>query len=127
MLRDAELIAFVAVADLDRARTFYTGVLGLTVVDANPVTLVLDANGTMLRLTAVPDLKPRPFTVAGWRVTDIDAAVDDLAAAGVTTLRFDAMDQDERGIWTTPGGDRVAWFHDPDRNTLSVTSFAADA
>ncbi len=35
--------------------------------------------------------------------------------------RFDAMDQDEQGIWTSPGGDLVAWFKDPDGNTLSIT------
>jgi hypothetical protein len=33
------------------------------------------------------------------------------------------MDQDENVIWTTPGGDKVAWFADPDDNTLSLTQF----
>jgi hypothetical protein len=38
--------------------------------------------------------------------------------------RYDSMEQDDVGIWTTPGGDRVAWFKDPDGNTLSLTTFA---
>jgi len=59
--------------------------------------------------------------VLGWRVGDIAASVQDLAARGVTFLRYDGMNQDEDGIWTTPTGARVAWFADPDGNTLSLT------
>ena len=118
-------MAFVPVRDLAAARAFYNGTLGLAVTDENPFAVVLDAGGTMLRLTEVPDLQPQRFTVAGWVVPDIDAAVDALAGRGVAFTRYDGMDhQDEKGIWTTPGGDRVAWFTDPDGNTLSLTSFA---
>jgi predicted enzyme related to lactoylglutathione lyase len=34
------------------------------------------------------------------------------------------MDQDDRGVWLAPGGARVAWFSDPDGNTLSLTQFS---
>jgi predicted enzyme related to lactoylglutathione lyase len=34
------------------------------------------------------------------------------------------LPQDELGIWTTPDGTKVAWFKDPDGNTLSLTEFA---
>ena len=34
------------------------------------------------------------------------------------------FDQDDDGVWTTPGGDKVAWFADPDGNVLSLTQFA---
>jgi predicted enzyme related to lactoylglutathione lyase len=37
------------------------------------------------------------------------------------------MEQDDLGIWTTPGGDRIAWFTDPDGNVLSLTQFTARA
>ena len=56
---------------------------------------------------------------------DITATVRELAERGVRFSRYDSMDQDELGIWLTPGGDRVAWFTDPDGNTLSLTTFAA--
>ena len=56
-------------------------------------------------------------------VTDISATIRDLIAKGVVFLRYDGMDQDEDGIWTTPGGDKVAWFADPDENILSLTQF----
>jgi catechol 2,3-dioxygenase-like lactoylglutathione lyase family enzyme len=125
MLGSCDLIAFVATTDLDRARAFYDGVLGLAVTERTDFACVFDSGGTMLRVTAVPAVAQPGYTVLGWRVTGITAVVRELVAKGVVFSRFDAMDQDEDGIWTTPGGDRVAWFGDPDGNTLSLTEFAA--
>lgn len=87
------------------------------------IVMVVDGGVTTLRRTPVPDLQPQPFTVAGWAVADIDAEVDALVSTGVRLNSYDGMEQDERGIWTTPGGDRVAWFCDPFSNTLSLTQF----
>jgi catechol 2,3-dioxygenase-like lactoylglutathione lyase family enzyme len=125
MLAEAPFIGFVPVRDLAAARTFYTETLGLRVADENPFALVLDAGGTMLRVTPVGEFTPQPFTIAGWTVPDITAAVRALAERGVAFTRYDGMTQDDLGIWTTPGGDQVAWFTDPDGNTLSLTAFAA--
>jgi catechol 2,3-dioxygenase-like lactoylglutathione lyase family enzyme len=124
MLADAAFIGFVPVRDTTTARAFYEGTLGLRVVDDTPFALVLDAGGTMLRVTPVAEPAARPFTIAGWQVPDIDAAVRALSDRGVRFTRYDGMAQDDLGIWTTPGGDRVAWFTDPDGNTLSLTAFA---
>jgi catechol 2,3-dioxygenase-like lactoylglutathione lyase family enzyme len=118
-------MAFVPVRDLAAARTFYGSTLGLAVVEESPYAVVLDAMGTMLRLTPVDDLRVQPFTIAGWQVAEVGTVIDALSARGVTFARYAGMDQDERGIWTTPGGDQVAWFADPDGNTLSLTTFAA--
>jgi catechol 2,3-dioxygenase-like lactoylglutathione lyase family enzyme len=125
MLSDAAFIGFIPARDLAIARAFYAEKLGLRVVEETPFALVLDAGGTMLRVTQAPEAAVRPFTIAGWRVLDIDAAVRALAGRGVEFTRYDGMDQDDLGIWTTPGGDRVAWFTDPEGNTLSLTAFAA--
>ncbi|HEY6493228.1 MAG TPA: VOC family protein [Trebonia sp.] len=124
MLTDAAFIGFIPVRDLVAALAFYEGTLGLRVVDDTPFALVLDAGGTMLRVTPVPGHTARPYTTAGWDVPDIDAMVRTLAGRGVRFTRYDGLAQDELGIWTTPGGDRVAWFVDPDGNTLSLTTFA---
>jgi len=124
MLKSSDLVAFAATTDLDRARSFYEQTLGLPVLEQNDFACVLDANGTMLRVTAVPKVAHPGYTVLGWRVSDIEATVRDLAARGVCFLRYDGINQDEAGVWTTPGGDRVAWFADPDGNTLSLTQFA---
>jgi predicted enzyme related to lactoylglutathione lyase len=123
MLDTADLVAFAATTDLDRARVFYEQVLGLPVTEQTDLACVFDANGTMLRVTAVPEVARAGYTVLGWRVADITAAVRELSARGVTFLSFDGMDQDADGVWTSPGGGRIAWFADPDGNTLSLTQF----
>ena len=123
MLDDADLIAFAATTDLGRARVFYERVLGLPVTEQTDLACVFDANGTMLRVTAVPEVARAGYTVLGWRVADITAAARELSARGVTFLRFEGMDQDADGVWTSPGGGRIAWFADPDGNTLSLTQF----
>ena len=126
ILGRSELVAFVPTTDAARARAFYEGVLGLRLVsDEKPFAIVFDANGTMIRVTTVPELKPQLFTILGWRVADIEATVDRLAAAGVEFQRYKGMnDSDPRGIWNSPSGARVAWFKDPDGNVLSLTEFA---
>jgi catechol 2,3-dioxygenase-like lactoylglutathione lyase family enzyme len=124
VLADAPFIGFIPVRDLGAAKDFYAGTLGLRVLDENPFALVIDAGGTMLRVTPVPEPPALSFTIAGWNVPDIAATVRELAGRGVPFNRYDSMNQDELGIWTTPGGDRVAWFTDPDGNTLSLTTFA---
>lgn len=125
VLDGAPFIGFIPVRDLPEARGFYEGILGLRVVEETQFAVVLDANGTMLRLTPVPELAAPPFTIAGWQVPDITATARSLTERGVRFTRYDVMEQDELGIWTTPGGDRVAWFTDPDGNTLSLTTFAS--
>jgi predicted enzyme related to lactoylglutathione lyase len=123
MLESSPIVAFAAAADLHRARAFYERVLGLPVAEQDDFACVLDANGTMLRITAVPEVRRSGYTVLGWRVTDIGAAIRDLAARGVVFLRYDGMNQDVDGVWTAPGGGKVAWFADPDGNILSLTQF----
>lgn len=123
MLDSADLIAFAATTDLNQARVFYERVLGLPVTEQTDLACVFDANGTMLRVTAVPEVARAGYTVLGWRVVDITAAARELSARGGTFLRFDGMEQDADGVWTSPGGSRIAWFADPDGNTLSLTQF----
>jgi catechol 2,3-dioxygenase-like lactoylglutathione lyase family enzyme len=124
VLGDRPLMAFIPVRDLDAARSFYGDVLGLSVTEEGPYAVVLDAGGTMLRLAPVDDLQSQPFTIAGWQVLDMGMSIDDLKSRGVRFIKYEGMDQDERGIWSTPSGDQVAWFNDPDGNTLSLTCFA---
>ena len=121
MLGESPLVAFVATKDGARARHFYEKTLGLELISDDPYALVIDAYGTLLRIQKVGMLRPQPFTVLGWRVTDMGATVDALAGRGVEFERFEGMDQDERGVWISPSGARVAWFKDPDGNTLSLT------
>jgi catechol 2,3-dioxygenase-like lactoylglutathione lyase family enzyme len=124
MLGTSEVIAFAAAADLDRAREFYQDTLGLTLIEQNPYACVFDAHGTMLRVTAVAEVATPGYTVLGWRVGDIDRVIAGLLGKGVSFTRYQGMDQAGNGVWTTPNGDRIAWFTDPDGNTLSLTQLA---
>lgn len=124
MLERSALIAFVGVSDLGQARQFYGQTLGLPITDESPLALVADANGTMLRLTAVGQPVAAPYTILGWNVVDIVSMINQLTARGVHFTRYEGMAQDERGVWTAPGGAKIAWFLDPDGNNLSLTEFA---
>jgi len=123
MLERQKLIAFLATRDGARARRFYQHTLGLTVISDDDFALVLDANGTMLRVQKVASFTPHPFTSLGWDVSDIRATVIELQSRGVRFEVFSGMDQDERGIWRAPSGAQVAWFKDLDGNMLSLTQF----
>ena len=120
MLGSSDIVAFAATADAPKARAFYEDTLGLRLVSDDPYALVFDANGTMLRIAKVQTVAVAPYTVVGWIVGDIATTARDLAGQGVRFERFDGMPQDDLGIWSS-GAAKVAWFKDPDGNTLSLT------
>jgi catechol 2,3-dioxygenase-like lactoylglutathione lyase family enzyme len=121
VLAGDDLIAFVSSADPERARTFYGQTLGLELESESPFACVFRTGGTILRVTVVDAVVPAPYTVLGWAVEDVEARVRALSARGVRFERYDGLEQDESGIWRSPAGARVAWFKDPDGNTLSLT------
>jgi len=123
MLGSSKIMAFVPTADPKRARSFYEQTLGLRFVSEDPFAVVFDADGIMLRVTNVPEFKPRSFTILGWQVDDISSAVASLGERGVSFEKYGFQGQDECGIWASPSGAKVAWFKDPDGNVLSVTQF----
>ena len=121
MLKGRPIIAFVATKTPSAAKSFYARTLGLRLVSEDAFALAFDAGGTMLRVAIVQDFDPAGYTVLGWIVPDIQRTVRDLRRRNVAFRRYEGMEQDEHGIWTAPGGARVAWFGDPDGNTLSLT------
>jgi catechol 2,3-dioxygenase-like lactoylglutathione lyase family enzyme len=114
-----------SVDDIDRARDFYAGTLGLEVTeDHGMLGLQLATGGSVLVYPKGEDHVPAAFTVLNFPVDDIDAAVDGLAAAGVTFERYPGMPEpDGRGIHRGLGdGPDIAWFTDPAGNVLAVLS-----
>jgi len=122
MLGTARLMAFAATSDAARARAFYEDALGLRMVADEPFAVVFDANGVHLRVQKVEAVRPPPYTVLGWEVSDIHDTIRALGALGVVFERF-GMPQDELGVWTSESGAKVAWCKDPDGNLLSLTEF----
>jgi catechol 2,3-dioxygenase-like lactoylglutathione lyase family enzyme len=119
----SKMIGFVTTSDAGKARQFYGEVLGFRLISEDDFALVFDANGTMLRVTKGRKAPPAQQTILGWEVSDIHAAIRALTARGVKFEQFNLpfMKQDEHGVWTPPNGDQVAWFKDPDGNTLSIS------
>ena len=120
-LASAKIVAFVGTTQPESAKTFYGGTLGLRLVSEDGFALVFDANGVMLRVAKVREIAAAQYTVLGWEVSDILAKVKEMNQAGVQFERYSFPGQDELGIWTAPGGARVAWFKDPDGNLLSIS------
>ena len=121
VLAGDDLIAFVATGDPARARAFYGETLGLELVEETPFAVVFRVGTTMLRVTVVDAVVAAPYTVLGWAVADIAARVRELGERGVAFERYAGLEQDELGVWRSPSGARIAWFKDPDGNTLSLT------
>ena len=116
-----DVVAFVATARPAAARKFYRDTLGLRLVSDNQFALAFDCHGTMLRVQIVEKVAAAGYTALGWRVPDIVKVVNMLAKKGVMFEHYQWMEQDEHGVWEAPSGARVAWFKDPDGNTLSLT------
>jgi catechol 2,3-dioxygenase-like lactoylglutathione lyase family enzyme len=116
-------VLFVATAEAESSRAFYERVLELEFVADEPFALVFRVGGSMLRIQKVERVAKVPYTVLGWAVEDIRGTVRRLSKAGVVFQRYDGLAQDADGIWPSPGGAFVAWFQDPDGNTLSLTQF----
>jgi predicted enzyme related to lactoylglutathione lyase len=121
MLAAKELKAFVPTIMPDKAKLFYKDILGLQLLSEDNYALEFDANGTRLRVTIVPELQPQQFTVLGWNVADISSVIRSLNKKGVFCEKYNFLEQNDAGIWVSPGGSKVAWFKDPDGNILSLT------
>jgi catechol 2,3-dioxygenase-like lactoylglutathione lyase family enzyme len=125
MLRSTDIIAFVPTQDSEKARSFYEGMLGLEFVSEDGFALVFNANGIMIRVVKMQQFTPVAYTILGWRVKEIEKIVTALVEKGVRFERYGFFKQDDLAIWTTPNGDKVAWFKDPDGNTLSLSEHNA--
>jgi len=114
------VVATLPVTDLERAKAFYGGTLGLTALWENPV-------GVRYRCGEVSELSvfKRPpvtteHTLAHFEVTDIETLVRDLEARGVTFIDYTEGPLTTTGHIAQLGPARAAWFHDPDGNTLGL-------
>ena len=123
MLATSDVVAFAPTADPVAAKRFYGDVLGLKLIEDSPFAIVFDANGITLRVTKVQEVAAAPYTILGWNVDDIARNVRDLSARGVVFERYLQLKQYAAGIWISPDGARIAWFKDPDGNTLSLVQW----
>jgi catechol 2,3-dioxygenase-like lactoylglutathione lyase family enzyme len=125
MLDTSKAYSGFAVRDVDEAKQFYGGTLGLEIADLDVgapqplLELRLDGDRSIL-IYPKPDLAPANYTILNFPVGDVEATVDELAAKGVTFERYDGFDQDEKGIDRNGPAGGIAWFKDPSGNILAV-------
>lgn len=117
MLGDALAVTTIAVTDLDRAKRFYQEQVGLTLLDEAPFACRFGAGmGSQLSVRrGQPNVGQ---TVAHFEVDDIDTAVRDLVARGVTFQEYETPKTE--GFIAQLGPARAAWFTDPDGNVIGL-------
>jgi catechol 2,3-dioxygenase-like lactoylglutathione lyase family enzyme len=120
MLASATITALVGTMKPDASKAFYQDILGLKFINDDTYAMIFEGKNARVRVSRVPAVVPAQYAVLAFTVDDIDKAVDALTAQGVMFARFGFFVQDAKGIWSAPDGTKVAWFHDPDLNLLSV-------
>ena len=125
MLASGKMVGFVPTKDYDKARAFYEGKLEFEFVSLDQYALVMSVGGHRIRIAKVPNFTPLQGTILGWEVKNIETVVIWLRDRGVPSEKYPLVQDRELGIWTTPNGDKVAWFKDPDGNVLSVSQHSS--
>jgi len=120
MFRDTKPFSGFAVDDLEKAKSFYGGTLGLEVAEEHGLLHLKLGSGAAVLVYPKPNHEPATFTILNFPVADIEAAVADLRAAGVEFEQYEGdLQTDEQGIFRGEGPP-IAWFRDPSGNILSV-------
>jgi catechol 2,3-dioxygenase-like lactoylglutathione lyase family enzyme len=119
MLTNTKAFSGFAVEDVQKAREFYGGTLGLETSEEHGLLTLHLAGDRDTLVYPKPDHTPATYTILNFPVDDIEKAVDELASRGVRFERYDGFEHDERGIFRG-GGPFIAWFRDPAGNVLSV-------
>jgi len=119
MFRNTKAFSGFAVDDLEKASDFYAGTLGIETSEEHGLLTLHLAGERPTLVYPRPGHKPAEYTILNFPVDQIEAAVDELTARGVSIERYEGFEQDERGIMRE-GGPYIAWFKDPAGNVLSV-------
>ena len=119
MLAQGKMAGFIPTTDYGRSRTFYEK-LDFEFVSLDQYALVMRVGAHRIRMTKIPNFQPLQGTILGWEVQNIETVAAWLRDRGVPTEKYPFVQDRELGIWTAPGGDKVAWFKDPDGNILSI-------
>lgn len=125
MLATDHPMAFIPTIDAEKARKFYVETIGLHFVSEDTFALVVRSGNIDVRIVRMGSFSPAPYTIFGWKVPDIHAAVSDLSQLGICFEQYPFLQQNSSGIWAAPdGAGQVAWFKDPDGNILSISQHA---
>lgn len=119
MFANTKAFSGFAVDDIEQAHRFYGETLGIETSGENDLLTLHIAEDRDTLIYPKPDFTPATYTILNFPVDDIDKAVDELVARGVSIERYEGFEQDARGI-SRDAGPPIAWFKDPAGNILSV-------
>ena len=121
MFKDTKAFSGFSVDNLQKAKEFYSQILGLEVSVMNDLLNLHIAGGGRILIYPKPNHTPATFTILNFPVDNVEQAVDELAMLGVRFEHYDEanLKTDEKGIFRG-GGPKIAWFRDPAGNILSV-------
>ena len=124
MLGDLNAVANIAVKDLDKAKAFYEGTLGLTPIGAEGHELIVfKSGGSALNVYRSRYAGTNKATAVTWAVgDDVESVVRALKAKGVTFEHYEIPGMRHEGDVHVAGKMKVAWFKDPDGNILNIVS-----
>ena len=124
MFKNTKAFSGFSVNDMQKAKEFYNGTLGIEISENEMgIMTLLIAGGTKIVVYPKPNHEPATFTILNFDVDDVDKAVDWLIAKGIKFEQYDfgQIKTDEKGIMRGNGyGPDIAWFKDPAGNILSV-------
>ena len=120
MLGKADATPMIAVKDLDRARKFYEGTLGLKEVDDFGEGFVLESGSTKFSVYRSEFAGTNKATALNFEVDDVEGEVRELKDKGVSFEHYDMPGLEQRGDLYVAEGFKTAWFKDPDGNILSL-------
>ena len=121
MFRHAHAYSGFSVSDVAAAKAFYGETLGLEVSEGQMGILEITL-GSGAKVIAYPkdNHQPATFTILNFVVSDIEATVDALTAAGIAMERYEGFEADAKGISRNSMGPPIAWFTDPAGNIIAV-------
>ena len=119
MLGESKAFSGFAVDDLEKAKAFYEGVLGLRTSEEHGLMTLHLAGDRPTLVYPKPDHEPATYTVLNFPVDDIDKAVEALMERGVAFEIYEESGQDGKGVMRQYGPP-IAWFRDPAGNILSI-------
>lgn len=123
MLRNRDAVANLAVKNVQAAKKFYEGTLGLKQVDAEGSELIVFESGnTKLNVYESKEAGTNKATAVTWAVDDVESEVNALKAKGVKFEHYDLPGLKRQGDVHIGGDMKVAWFKDPDGNILNIVS-----
>ena len=122
MLGDKDASANIAVKNLEISRKFYEDILGLKKIGSEVQGVIVYRSGNSTVIVYQSQYAgTNQATAVTWRVgEDMEGAVQGLKDKGVRFEHYDMPNITPKGDIQVRGNMKVAWFKDPDGNTLSL-------